>query len=103
MDEDEEGTHERLKALLGEVVVPPNTLAELQRDMTRLGFIVSQIGEIEDARQKRLEQQPETGPQRWFGCSPASSGLVSRRLICWSTRCCHGQCVTAEPLRATPA
>jgi transposase len=36
--------------------VPPNTLAELQRDMARLGFVVSQIREIEDARQSRLEQ-----------------------------------------------
>ena len=42
--------------------LPPNTLAELQRDMARLGFVVSQIREIEDARQKRLEQQAETGP-----------------------------------------
>src|ERR1700730_13600707 len=40
--------------------LPPNVLAELQRDMARLGFVVSQIREIEDARQKRLEQQPET-------------------------------------------
>src|SRR5438874_9217814 len=41
-----------------------DTLLEgaLQRDMARLGFVVSQIREIEDARQKRLEQQPETGP-----------------------------------------
>ena len=30
--------------------------------MARLGFVVSQIREIEDARQKRLEQQHETGP-----------------------------------------
>ena len=44
------------------VELPPNTLAELQRDMARLGFVVSQIREIEDARQKRLEQEPETGP-----------------------------------------
>jgi transposase len=44
--------------------LPPNTLAELQRDMARLGFVLSQIGEIEDARQKRLEQQPETEPHR---------------------------------------
>src|SRR5689334_8133993 len=43
--------------------LPPNTLAELQRDMARLGCVVSQIREIEQARQKRLEQQPETGPQ----------------------------------------
>jgi transposase len=42
--------------------LPPNTLAELQRDMARLGFVVSQIREIEKARQRRLEQQPETGP-----------------------------------------
>jgi Transposase IS116/IS110/IS902 family len=41
--------------------LPPNTLAELQRDMARLGFVVSQIREIEEARQKRLEQRPETG------------------------------------------
>src|SRR5213076_3313438 len=41
--------------------LPPNTLAELQRDMARLGFVVSQIREIEDARQKQLEQS-ETGP-----------------------------------------
>src|SRR5207248_2888233 len=42
--------------------LPPNALAELQRDIARLGFVVSQIREIEDVRQKRLEQQPETGP-----------------------------------------
>jgi transposase len=42
--------------------LPPNALAELQRDMTRLGFVVGQIREIEQARQKRLERQPETGP-----------------------------------------
>ena len=41
--------------------LPPNTLVELQRDMARLGLVVSQIKEIEDARQKRLEQQHETG------------------------------------------
>src|SRR5437667_12136923 len=38
--------------------LPPNALAELQRDMARLGFVVSQIREIEDACQKRLERQP---------------------------------------------
>jgi transposase len=42
--------------------LPPNTLAELQRDMARLGFVVGQIREIEQARQKRLEQQHETEP-----------------------------------------
>jgi transposase len=42
--------------------LPPNALGELQRDMARLGFVVSQIREIEEARQKRLEQQHETEP-----------------------------------------
>jgi transposase len=43
-------------------VLPPNVSAELQRNMARLGFVVSQIKEIEAARQKRLEQEPETEP-----------------------------------------
>src|SRR6201981_1978322 len=42
--------------------LPPNTLAELQRDMTRLGIVIGQIRQIEDARQKRLDQRPETAP-----------------------------------------
>src|SRR5205814_4436490 len=43
------------------------------------------------------------GPTQWFGCWPESLVLVSKRLICWSMRCCHDQCVTAEQWRATPA
>ena len=50
------------------VPLPPNTLAELQRDMARLGFVVSQIREIEDARQKRLEQLAATGLALPRGC-----------------------------------
>src|SRR5271168_3332859 len=42
--------------------LPPNVSAELQRNMARLGVVVSQIKEIEEARQKRLEQEPETEP-----------------------------------------
>src|SRR5580698_2830039 len=42
--------------------LPPNVSAELQRDIARLGFVISQIKEIEEARQERLEQEPETGP-----------------------------------------
>jgi len=42
--------------------LPPNVLAELQRDLARLGLVISQIREIENARQKRLEQQPKTTP-----------------------------------------
>jgi hypothetical protein len=30
--------------------------------LARLGFLISQIKEIEEARQKRLEQESATGP-----------------------------------------
>ena len=43
------------------VPLPRNVLAQLQRDMARLGFVTSQIRDIEEARQKRLEQEPDTG------------------------------------------
>jgi transposase len=52
---------ERLDTLrTGEgVALPPNTLAELRRDMARLHFVMDQIREIEAARLVRLEQHPE--------------------------------------------
>ncbi len=43
------------------VTLPPNTLAELQRDMARLRFVREQIKEIEAARTERLEQAPGEG------------------------------------------
>ena len=54
---------ERLARLLTPegMTLPPNTLAELGRDMARLRFVVGQIREIEEARLKRLEQHPEQG------------------------------------------
>jgi transposase len=42
--------------------LPPNTLAELRRDMARLRFVIDQINEIEAARLQRLEQAPAEGP-----------------------------------------
>jgi transposase len=41
--------------------LPPNTLAELCRDMARLRIINDQIGEIEAARAERLRQHPDQG------------------------------------------
>src|SRR5829696_5354016 len=41
--------------------LPPNTLAELRRDMARLRFVRDQIKEIEAARLDQLEQHPEKG------------------------------------------
>jgi hypothetical protein len=83
--------------------LPPNTLAELQRDMARLGFVVSQIREIEDARQKRLEQHPETGPHAMVRLLARIVGVGVETADMLVLRCYHGQCVTAEQWRATPA
>jgi transposase len=41
------------------VPLPPNTLAELRRDLARLRLINDQIAEIEAARIERLRQQPD--------------------------------------------
>jgi transposase len=55
---------ERLNALCTPegVSLPPNTLAELRRDMARLRFVMDQINEIEAARLQRLEQVPAEEP-----------------------------------------
>ena len=41
--------------------IPPNTLAEIRRDMVRLRLLGDQIAEIEKARLARLEAAPATG------------------------------------------
>jgi len=54
---------ERLAALLTPegTPPPPNTLAELCRDIARRHFVIGQIREIEAARLERLEQHPQQG------------------------------------------
>ena len=42
--------------------IPPNTLAELRRDMERRRLVSNQIRQIEQARLERLEQAPGNGP-----------------------------------------
>jgi transposase len=41
------------------VPLPPNTLAELGRDMARLRFVMGQIEEVEAARLEQLARRPE--------------------------------------------
>ena len=41
-----------------DAALPPNTLAELRRDMARLSFVKQQINEVERARLERLQQAP---------------------------------------------
>src|ERR1700736_4752336 len=50
-----------LRAPEGEPI-PPNTLAELRRDMVRRRLVRDQIRQIEDARLERLKQAPSDGP-----------------------------------------
>jgi transposase len=42
--------------------IPPNTLAELRRDMERRRLVSNQIRRIEQARLQRLAQEPDDGP-----------------------------------------
>jgi transposase len=42
--------------------IPPNTLAELRRDMERRSFICEQIRKIEEERIEHLKRAPNTGP-----------------------------------------
>jgi len=55
------GRLEDLRTPEGEPI-PPNTLAELRRDMERRRLISDQIRQIEDARLERIKQAPGDGP-----------------------------------------
>ena len=58
------GAPERLEALRTPegMPLPPNTLAELRRDMARLRLVREQIAEVEAARLERLEEEPGSRP-----------------------------------------
>jgi transposase len=55
---------ERLSGLLTpkEAALPPNTLAELRRDVARLQMVKEQINQIERTRLERLQQPPADAP-----------------------------------------
>jgi transposase len=55
------GRLEDLRTPEGEPI-PPNTLAELRRDIERRRLISDQIRQIEEARLERIEQAPGDGP-----------------------------------------
>jgi transposase len=42
--------------------IPPNTQAELRRDMERRRLVSDHIRQIEEARPERIEQAPSNGP-----------------------------------------
>src|SRR5262249_32805472 len=55
------GRLDSLRTPEGELI-PPNTLAELRRDMERRRLISNQIRQIEEARLKHFEQAPNDRP-----------------------------------------
>src|ERR671938_1055797 len=58
--------------------LPPNTLAELRRDMARLRLVREQIAELEAARLERLEEEPGFAPAR-DGAPAGARGRRRRR------------------------
>ena len=99
------GAPDRLEALRTPegVGLPPNTLAELRRDMARLRFVSDQIAEIEAARRERLRQAPaEDRPHAMVRLLARVIGSASRRPTCWCTRSSAATCGTAGRWPATP-
>ncbi len=45
-----------------DALIPPNTLAEIRRDLARLAILREQIKEIEQARLRHLEDAPQSAP-----------------------------------------
>lgn len=81
--------------------LPPNTVAEMRRDMVRLRLVREQIREIEAARSQRL-QVSESGA-RWSNCWHGSSALESKQRTCLCMRSSPGNCAIAERSRVTQA
>jgi transposase len=54
---------EHLRTPEGEPI-PPNTLAELRRDLARKQLVAEQISQIEKARLDQLKQAPQARPNR---------------------------------------
>ena len=68
--------------------IPPNTLAELQREMAHLRFIDEQIKQIEDERLKQLKQAPQQGTnakvlqlQRINGIGIESADMLTHEVL----------------------
>ena len=68
--------------------LPPNVAAELERDIARLGLVISQIKQVEDARRQRLKNSLKAGRTPWFDCWLGLSASALKRQICSSMKCC---------------
>ena len=61
------------------VALPAHTMAELQRDMTRLQLVKQQIAEIEQMQLTRLAQPPTDAPRGCPPCDARPAGARHRR------------------------
>jgi transposase len=70
-------------------LIPPNTLAELRRDMAQLRFVNEQIAEIENARWQQLEQGPQDGtnPQVLQLASVTGTGIETAEMLTHEVFC----------------
>jgi transposase len=73
--------------------IPPNTLAELHRDMERRQLVMEQIRQIEKARLERLQQAPEHRPNvmvlllaRVIGIGIETADLLVQEVLARSAR-----------------
>ena len=80
--------------------MPPNTLAELKRDMERRRLVRNQIREIEKTRLERIEQAPSDGPHvmvrllaRVIGVGVETADMLVQEVL-------SETCVTVERWRA---
>lgn len=70
------------------VPIPPNTLQEFRRDLTRLAMVRAQIEAIEKARLDRLQQAPNEGPHAMvrllasvFGVGIETADMLVREVL----------------------
>jgi hypothetical protein len=77
---------EGLRTAEGEPI-PPDTLAELHRDMVRRRLVSAQIRQIEDARLERLKQAPGDGPHAMVRLLARVIGVGIETAACWCKRC----------------
>jgi transposase len=63
--------------------LPPNSFAELRRDMARLRFVMEQIREIEETRLQRLERNPNEGshPMIWLLARVIGVGIETADML----------------------
>ena len=82
--------------------IPPNTLAELTREMAHLRFIDEQIKQIEATRLEQLKQAPQQESNSRFCNYGVSMASALRQRICSPTKRSRATCAISERLLDTP-